>query len=229
MASAQSYTLQGNVKMGTDTTALPGATVVLQQSPGGATGVGKDSTLAGTATDQQGNFRFEGVAPGQYTIKVSYLGFKPYSRSVRVLQPVNMGTILLQEEATALQEIRVIGQVPTGEQKGDTAQFNAAAFKTTRDANAGELVQKMPGIVMQDGKLQAQGEDVQQILVDGKPFFGEDVQTALENLPAEVIAQIQVFDRKATRPNWAVSMTAKGSKPSTLSPGATAALASLAG
>ncbi len=194
-ALAQRHTLHGKVKMGSDTTALPGATVVLQRTPGVA---GEDTTFAGTATDPQGAFRFEAVAPGQYTLRVTYLGFTPYTRAVTVRQPVvDLGTILLREAATALQEIRVIGQVPTGAQKGDTAQFNADAFKTTRDANAGELVQKMPGIVVQDGKLQAQGEAVQQILVDGKPFFGNDVQTALENLPAEVITQVQVFDRKS--------------------------------
>jgi hypothetical protein len=101
-ALAQRYILQGNVKMGTDTTALPGATVVLQQVPGRPAGLGKNTTLVGTATDQQGNFRLEGVAPGQYSLKVSYLGFTPYSRSVKVLKSVNLGTIHLQEEATTL-------------------------------------------------------------------------------------------------------------------------------
>jgi hypothetical protein len=52
---------------------------------------------------------------------------------------------------------------------------------------------------MQDSQLQAQGENIQQILVDGKPFFGNDVNAALQNLPAEVIASIQVFDKKSDK------------------------------
>jgi len=84
-------------------------------------------------------------------------------------------------------------------QKGDTAQFNAGAYKTTADASAQDLVEKIPGINMQDGKLQANGEDVQVILVDGKPFFGGDVKAALQNLPAEVIASIQIFDKQSDK------------------------------
>ncbi|MGV3502330.1 MAG: outer membrane beta-barrel protein [Adhaeribacter sp.] len=57
----------------------------------------------------------------------------------------------------------------------------------------------MPGIMMQDGKMQAQGEQVQQILIDGKPFFGKDVAAALQNLPASVIDQIQVYDKKSDK------------------------------
>lgn len=53
--------------------------------------------------------------------------------------------------------------------------------------------------MIQDGAIQAQGEEVQQILIDGKPFFGTDVNTALQNLPADVIARIQVFDKKSDK------------------------------
>ncbi|MGD1008221.1 MAG: outer membrane beta-barrel protein, partial [Ignavibacteriaceae bacterium] len=56
------------------------------------------------------------------------------------------------------------------------------------------LLTKMPGIVVQNGIVQAQGENVTQVLVDGKPFFG-DPNTALQNLPAEVIDKIQVYDQ----------------------------------
>ena len=47
------------------------------------------------------------------------------------------------------------------------------------------------------GKIQAQGETVQKVLVDGKPFFDGDPNLALKNLPAEVVQNIQVFDKKS--------------------------------
>ena len=56
----------------------------------------------------------------------------------------------------------------------------------------------MPGIQQgTDGKVQAQGENVQRVLVDGKPFFGDDPNAVLKNLPAEVIDRIQVFDQRS--------------------------------
>ena len=51
-------------------------------------------------------------------------------------------------------------------------------------------------MVVTDGKVQAQGEDVKQVMVDGRPFFGEDANAALRNMPAEVIDRIQIFDRR---------------------------------
>lgn len=57
----------------------------------------------------------------------------------------------------------------------------------------------MPGISLQDGIIQAQGENVVQVLVDGKRFFGNDAKVALHNLPAEVIESVQIFDKKSDK------------------------------
>ena len=192
-AYAQSFELYGTVQGATDKNALIGATVVLTNRT-------DDVTITGSATDVEGKFRIEKVAPGKYTLKVQYLGFSTFRKPIEVVNTaVNVGILTLTEEATALGEVQVIGKIPPGEQKGDTAQFNAEAFKTAPDASAQDLVQKMPGITVQDGAIQAQGENVQQILIDGKPFFGTDVNTALQNLPASVIANIQVFDKKSDK------------------------------
>ncbi|MCK7527353.1 MAG: hypothetical protein MZV64_61990 [Ignavibacteriales bacterium] len=58
-----------------------------------------------------------------------------------------------------------------------------------------ELITKIPGVIREDGKIKTQGEDVKQILVDGKQFFGDDPDIALKNLPAELIEKIQIYDK----------------------------------
>jgi hypothetical protein len=55
----------------------------------------------------------------------------------------------------------------------------------------------MPGVTVTDGKVQAQGEDVKQVLVDGQRFFGDDASSVLKNLPAEIIEKVQVFDKRS--------------------------------
>ncbi|GEO07406.1 collagen-binding protein [Adhaeribacter aerolatus] len=192
-AFAQGYDVYGTVQGVADKNPLIGATVVITNRV-------DDVTITGATTDVEGKFRIEKVVPGKYTLKVQYLGYSTFRKPIEVESAaVNVGTIALIEEATNLGEVQIIGKIPPGEQKGDTTQFNAEAFKTAPDASAQDLVQKMPGIVMQDGAIQAQGENVQQILIDGKPFFGTDVNTALQNLPASVIANIQVFDKKSDK------------------------------
>ena len=53
----------------------------------------------------------------------------------------------------------------------------------------------MPGVTSDNTGVKVNGESVQQVYVDGKPFFGTDPTLALKNLPAEVIDKIQIFDK----------------------------------
>jgi len=108
---------------------------------------------------------------------------------------INLKTIELQPLATQMSAVEIRTQA--FKIKGDTTEMDATKFKTNPDATAEDLVSKMPGISSSGGQVQAQGEQVKKVLVDGKPFFGEDPNAALKNLPAEVISKIQVFDGKS--------------------------------
>ncbi|MDX5423428.1 MAG: outer membrane beta-barrel protein [Hymenobacteraceae bacterium] len=189
-AYAQSVT--GTVQSASDKSGLPAASVVLTRKA--------DARTTATLTEADGKFRFERVAPGEYTLEVNYLGFKKLSRPLQLQgKPLELGVLSLEEETTAIKEVQIVGRAPLGEQKGDTSQFNAKAFKTAPDASAEELVTKMPGITVQDGKIQAQGEDVSQVMIDGKRYTGQDVSSAIRNLSADMIESVEVFDGQSDR------------------------------
>jgi len=156
-----------------------------------------DSSLVkATTSSAEGVFQFEEIADGSYLIKAGILGFKPQWKSIVVAgEPVRAGMFRLEpaSKELATQEVEA-AQVRT-EQKGDTTQFNAGAFKTNPDATLEDLVKKMPGMVVENGQVKVGGEQVQKITIDGKEFFGDDASMALRNLPAEVVDKIQVFDR----------------------------------
>ena len=192
-AFSQRFSIQGSVQNASDKSVMPGAIISIQKAT-------DEQPTNGVMTDGNGEFKFENMAPGSYLVKINYLGFKPLTRTVDLdNKSIDLGTLALQEEVNNLQEVQVVGQVATSVLKGDTTQFNAAAFKTAADASAQELIQKLPGVTMDDGKVQAQGEDVQQILIDGKRYFGTDVAKALQSLPAEVIANVQIFNKKSDK------------------------------
>lgn len=191
-ASAQTFSISGKILEEGTVNGVPSATVLLQSLPDSA-------QVGGVVSDFDGNFQMSDIQKGNYLIKIQYLGFKTLYKSIQLNQNLDLGTMELSEEATALQEVTINARRATGEQKGDTTLYNADAFKTMRDASAQTLVQKLPGVVMQDGALQAQGENIAQILVDGKPFFGGDITTALQNLPAEVIQGIEIYDQKSEK------------------------------
>ena len=68
---------------------------------------------------------------------------------------------------------KVAEKVPTAQMKDDTLQFNAQAFKVMKDASTEELLEKMPTVTVENGSVKAQGDQVQQVLVDGRAFFRE--------------------------------------------------------
>ena len=186
-AFAQEFPILGMIMDAKTETPLTGANITLTSREDGAT--------RGAVADEAGRFRLT-ARPGAYELKVTYLGYQPYTQEVVVENgPVRAGRIALEEEALNLQEAIVKEKLPTATMKGDTTQFNAGAYKVNPDASAENLIRKMPGVTVEGGQVQAQGENVQEVLVDGKPFFGNDPMAALRNLPAEVIDKIQVFDR----------------------------------
>jgi len=154
-----------------------------------------DSTIKGAVTDRSGAFTVEGLDRGRYGVRISFVGFAAFERTVTVTNgQLRMGTVRLGSGAVQAEDVVVTERVIPMLQKGDTSEFNANAFKVNKDANADDLVQKMPGVTITDGRVQAQGENVQRVLVDGRPFFGNDPNAALRNLPAEIIDKVQIYD-----------------------------------
>ncbi|MES2386427.1 MAG: outer membrane beta-barrel protein [Bacteroidota bacterium] len=183
------FKVSGTVSNGTSGETLPQAPVQLIHLP--------DSARRIAVTDLDGLFSFPNTEGGEYLLKVIYIGFNDKNQRLNVTGDIDLGKIAIQENTKLLKEVVVNGRVQAVTQKGDTSQFNAASFKTNPNASSADLVTKMPGIAVDPttGKIQAQGEDVKQVLVDGKPFFGDDPNAALKNLPAEVIDKIQIFDQ----------------------------------
>ncbi len=160
----------------------------------------KDSSIAGGAvSDENGNFKIAPIPFGYYILKISFLGYRTHKSeifSLNISQPEKkLGVIQLKPSLTSLTTVTVEGKEVRAQQNGDTIGYNAKVYKTNPDATAEDLVTKMPGITTDNGTVKAHGEGIKQVLVDGKPFFGDDPTMALKNLPADVIEKIQVYDK----------------------------------
>ena len=186
---AQKLSITGQVADATGA-ALPGASVVLARPSGDVV----KTTVAGA----DGTFEMNELRGGPYVLKITMLGFEELQRQFSLSgQSLALGVLQLSDNAKLLGEVQVKEQVATATQKEDTVQFNAGAFKVMKDANADELIEKMPGVSVENGRMKAQGENIQQVLVDGKPFFGNDPTAALKALPAEIIEKVQIFDAQS--------------------------------
>ncbi len=188
-AQAQQLTLSGLVFDNDEQIALPGANIQLFHLP--------DSAAQLTTTNERGAFQFSTLEKGNYLLAIRFVGYEQYTKEIMLEEDTSLGQIKLKTSEELLKEVEVRDKMPRAVQKGDTTEFNSQAYKAQPDASAEDLIRKMPGIVIDNGKVQAQGEDVKEVLVDGKPFFGNDPTAALKNLPAEVIDKIQVFDKQS--------------------------------
>lgn len=185
---AQKSSLKGVIIDSQDQSLLTGANIILLNT--------EEQPVKASFSDKEGKFNFTEINTGEYILKISFIGYLTYQKNISITQPeINLGNINLLVDNNILEQIDVIGKTPPTVQKGDTTEYNSQAFKTNPDANAEDLIQKMPGITTQNGTVKAQGEQVRRVLVDGKAFFGDDANTALKNLPANVIDKIQVFDQ----------------------------------
>ncbi len=187
---AQDYTISGEVIDSTYKKPLYLANVTLRNQ--------KDSLINASVTDDKGLFLLKKISKGKYQIKVSFVGFKVFTKSISIdNKSVALGQIILAEDITNLDSVSVVGEADAVVMKKDTIEFNSSAFKTTDEANLDELLKKMPGMEVKDGKVKAQGKEITKIIVDGKPFFENSPEFALKNIPANMVKKVQIIDEKS--------------------------------
>lgn len=188
--TAQPFVIRGTVIDAETKEPLPGVAV---------TAIAKlDSNNAqSTLTNGDGVFVLASLQNRGIYVQLSSLGYASKTISLRLEQRVtSLDTIALSTAAQLLTEVEVTGVQQRAVMKGDTTQFNADTYKTNPDATAEDLIKKIPGVEVSNGQVKAQGEQVRRVMVDGRPFFGEDPQAALKNLPAQAIEKIEIFDRR---------------------------------
>lgn len=182
----------GRVIDSTSNTGLLNATIILK-------GTSDTSFFKGIVSGEEGRFFFQGIPDGDYKLQFSFVGYDTIVKNISVHEDFRVGKIMLHESAKLLDGATVDGMAIRMEQDGDTTNYNANAFKTHENATAEDLVNKLPGISNENGTLKANGEEVQKVLVDGKPFFGDDAKTTLKTIPADMIDKVQVYDKMSNQ------------------------------
>ncbi|MGN6491689.1 MAG: outer membrane beta-barrel protein [Agriterribacter sp.] len=159
-----------------------------------------DSTLIKfTRAEKNGSFTLNNLPDGDFAVIISYPQFADYVDYIQLKpgQILELGSINLTNKALLLKEI-VIKQNNAMRVKGDTLEYTADSFKVRANASAEDLLKVMPGIqVDKNGKIIAQGQEVQKVLVDGEEFFSDDPTVATRNIRADAVDKVQVFDKKS--------------------------------
>lgn len=156
-------------------------------------------------TDRNGQFNLRHLKPGNYILVISYPKYADYidELSIKDSSDLDLHTINMILKSQLLQTVVVNANAGAIRIKGDTTEFKADSFKVQEGANVEELLKKLPGIqVDRNGKITAQGQTVQKVLVDGEEFFGDDPTLVTQNLRADMVDKIQVYDKKSDQANF---------------------------
>jgi hypothetical protein len=162
----------------------------------------KDSTLRTfTRSAADGSFSLSPKLPGQYILLVTYPGYADYVEHFQLdsaNRSKNFGRINLILKATLLKDVLIRGTAAAIKIKGDTTEFNAGSYTIQPNSKVEDLLRQLPGIqIDKDGKITAQGESVNKVLVDGEEFFGDDPTLVTKNIRGDMVDKVQLYDKKS--------------------------------
>lgn len=189
MTAAQDLSIKGTLTDSLSFIPAPNINVTLKK--------GRDTLRLTTRTDINGNFSFENLYRGFYILTFEASNYKTKKKPVRLMESRTV-KYYLYPTVTTLKKVKVktTSDIVI---KGDTIQYAADSFKTQANASAEDLIKKLPGVTTENGKINAQGEEVKRVLVDGKAYFGDDPKAALKSLPSEGVKEVQVYDGKTDK------------------------------
>lgn len=196
-AQVSSVTVSGIVKNKADKSAIPYVNVVVKNE--------KDSAfVAGTVTNDEGRFSIAGIKPGNYRLDVSFMGFESKEQPLFVGSLsafLDIPVIELDEQSTVLEGVTISAKASDVSSKLDKKTYSVADNISQSGGSVLQSMQNLPGVTVQDGKVQLRGNDKVTVLIDGKQtaLTGFGSQTGLDNIPSSAIDKIEIINNPSSK------------------------------
>ncbi|MDV3733957.1 TonB-dependent receptor [Elizabethkingia anophelis] len=196
-AQVSSVTISGIVKNKADKSAVPYVNVVVKTE--------KDSAfVAGTVTNDEGRFSIANVKPGNYRLQISFMGFENREQPLFVGSLsafLDIPVIELEETSTVLEGVTISAKASDVSNKLDKKTYSVADNVAQNGGSVLQSMQNLPGVTVQDGKVQLRGNDKVTVLIDGKQtaLTGFGSQTGLDNIPSSAIDKIEIINNPSSK------------------------------
>ncbi len=190
-------TVSGMIKDKNAKTTLPFVNVLLKAT--------KDSSfVSGTVTSEEGRFTLSKIKPGNYYLEVSYTGYTTKKQPLFVgslTEFLDIKTIEIEGKAASLDEVVVTAKQNEISEKMDKKSFSLKDNISQGGGSVLQAMQNLPGVTVQDGKVQLRGNDKVVVLIDGKQtaLTGFGNQTGLDNIPASAIEKIEIINNPSAK------------------------------
>lgn len=196
-AQTNAITISGIVKSKADKSTVPYANIVIKNE--------KDSAfVSGTLTDEEGRFSLADMHPGNYIMETSSAGFETKEQALFIGSLsafLDIPVIELEEQSTALEGVTVMAKADELSSRLDKKTYSLADNISQTGGSVLQSMQNLPGITVQDGKVQLRGNEKVTVLIDGKQtaLTGFGSQTGLDNIPASAIEKIEIINNPSSK------------------------------
>lgn len=191
-------TVEGKVIDATTNEAIPYATIVVKSKADG-------KVLTGAITDDSGNFKIEKIPAGALTVDIQFIGYETITKDITIsneARVAQLGTISLAESATTLNEVEVVAERTTIEQKVDRKVITVGKDLVTAGPTASDIMNNLPSVNVdqQTGNISLRGNQNVRVMVDGKLSTIPTAQL-LRQLPSNSIKKIELITNPSAKYN----------------------------
>lgn len=158
----------------------------------------KSEGVAFTFTDVDGHFELAVPCGETYDVEVEHVEYESFSQSVLVDRTKSL-KFKLNKSTISLQEAVIQAKKPITV-KGDTIEYDANSFRTAADENLEDLLKKLPGLQVENGKVYYEGKEITTIKVGNREVLGGNTKLLTKNLPADAIDKIQLNKKFKANP-----------------------------
>ncbi|MEX0314483.1 MAG: TonB-dependent receptor, partial [Allomuricauda sp.] len=162
-------------------------------------------TITGGITSDDGTFEIKKLPEGSFVLEVQFIGYKTHSQKLVINKrnrKVNVGTITLMEETAELDEVEVVAERTTIEQRVDRKVINVGKDLTTAGATASDIMNNIPSVNVdsQTGDISMRGNSNVRVMVDGK-LSNVPVAQLLRQIPSTSIKSIELITNPSAKYN----------------------------
>ena len=193
----ENSTISGRVIDSQSNESLPYVNIIIKSLSG--------DIITGGITDQKGSFKITNIKETSFIVSIQYIGYKTLDKEITISQDntkLDLGTLSLEEDNTALDEVTVIAETSSIQQKVDRKVITIGKDLTTQGATASDIMNNLPSVSVdsQSGNISLRGNENVRVLVDGKPTNVAAAQL-LKQIPSTSIKSIELITNPSAKYN----------------------------
>ncbi|MEG0187325.1 MAG: carboxypeptidase-like regulatory domain-containing protein, partial [Algoriella sp.] len=150
-------------------------------------------------TSNVGEFEFKLPCGQKYDVEIEQAGYETYVENVDLTENINKKIKLAKGKEISLKETIVKAQQAI-KVKGDTIEFDADSFKVGNEEVLEDILKKLPGIEVVNGKVMYKGKEMKQVTVGGREVLGGNEKLLNKNLPSDAVSKIQLNTKFKSNP-----------------------------